>query len=246
MSLGLLFTSFTGAHAQTCNDNQFGQIDQGNYLIQNDEWNLGAGPGGWQQICTGSASNNSWSAEWWWPSGSGGVKAYPAIVSGWEYGAYSPNHLGFPVLVSANDPINTTVTYNMYGNNQYDAAYDLFFSPSTNPSAPSAELMVWLSYSGTQPIGTRVAQAVTLGNESGTWDIWQGNNGQWNVWSFVKTSQTTSFSGELQPFLYFVAYSRNWLPQNYYLLDIQFGVEILNSNGANGGINVTNYSGTAY
>ena len=246
LSAGILFTGVVAAHAQLCTDQQYGQFNQGNYILQNDEWNLGAGPGGWQQICTGSASNNSWSSQWWWPSGSGGVKAYPSIVSGWQYDqVWSPNHNGFPVQVWDNAPLPTTVSFYMSGNNQFDAAYDLFFSPSNNPNTPSAELMVWLNYSGTQPAGNKVASNVSLGNEGGTWDVWVGNVG-WPVWSFVADQQTTSYSGDLQPFIYYVSYTNNWLNQSWYELNTEFGAEILNSNGANGGINVTNFSATAY
>ena len=122
----------------------------------------------------------------------------------------------------------------MSGNNQFDAVYDLFFSPSNNPNTPSAELMVWLNYSGTQPAGTKVASGVTLGIEGGTWDVWSGNVG-WPVWSFVADQQTTSYSGDLQPFIYYVSYTNNWLNQSWYELNTEFGAEILNSNGANGG-----------
>jgi xyloglucan-specific endo-beta-1,4-glucanase len=243
--VGLLVCGPAAALAQQCTDAQYGQITQGNYFLQNNEWNLSAGPGGWQQICTGSAGNNSWSSQWWWPTGSGGVKAYPSIVSGWQFGAWSPNNNGFPVQVSANAPLPTSVSFYMSGNNQFDAAYDLFFSPNTNPSSPSAELMVWLNYSGNQPAGKPVAHGVALGGVGGTWDVWVGSVG-WPVWSFVADSQTTSFSGNLQPFVYYVSRTNDWLNQSWYELNTEFGAEVLQSNGQNGGINVTNFSAAAY
>jgi xyloglucan-specific endo-beta-1,4-glucanase len=184
-------------------------------------------------------------AQWWWPAGSGGVKAYPSIVSGWQFGAWSPNNNGFPVQVSANAPLPTSVSFYMSGNNQFDAAYDLFFSPNTNPSSPSAELMVWLNYSGNQPAGKPVAHGVALGGVGGTWDVWVGSVG-WPVWSFVADSQTTSFSGNLQPFVYYVSRTNDWLNQSWYELNTEFGAEVLQSNGQNGGINVTNFSAAAY
>lgn len=238
------FAIATPAHA-ACIDTQYGLIDQGNYFLQNDEWGLSGGPGGWQQICTGSANNNSWSTQWWWPAGSGTIKAYPSIVSGWQYGTWSPNHNGFPVQVSANAPLPTSVSFSMTGNNQYDIAYDLFFSPNTDPGSPSAELMVWLNYSGNQPAGSKVASGVTLGGMAGTWDVWEGNVG-WPVWSFVRDSQVNSFSGNLQPFIYYVAYTRGWLNQSWYELNIEFGTEIIQSNGQNGELTVNNFSGEAY
>jgi len=245
LSLVLSVAVSVAARAQQCTSAQYGTIDVGNYMLQNDEWNLGAGPGGWQQICAGSAGNNSWSSQWWWPTGSGGIKAYPSIVSGWHYGTWSPNSNGFPVKVSANAPLPTSVSFSISGNNQYDVAYDLFFSSASNPSTPSAELMVWLWYSGNQPAGQLVQSNVTLGGVSGTWDVWSGNVG-WPVWTFVPHSQTTSFNSNLQPFVYFVAYSKGWLDKSWYELDTEFGAEIIQSNGQNGGITVNNFRATAY
>jgi hypothetical protein len=231
--------------AATCDDAQYSTIAQGSYTLQNDEWGLSADPTGWQQICTGSSSNNSFSSTWWWAADGSTIKAYPGIYRGWQDGgSWSPDHGGFPVLVSEQKPLPTEVTFNMTGNNQYDDAYDLFFSPSTNPSTPSAELMVWLNYSGNNPAGTKVASGVALGGVSGTWDVWQGNVG-WPVWSFVRDSQVSTFSSNLQPFVFYVAYTKNWLSPSWYEMDIQFGTEIIQSNGANGSITVTNFSASA-
>jgi hypothetical protein len=90
-----------------------------------------------------------------------------------------------------------------------------------------------------------VQSNVTLGGVSGTWDVWSGNVG-WPVWTFVPHSQTMSFSSHLQPFVYFVAYTKGWLDKNWYELDTEFGAEIIQSNGKNGGITVNNFSATAY
>jgi hypothetical protein len=231
--------------AQTCLDAQYSAMGQGSYELQNDEWGLSDNPTGWQQICTGSSSNNSWSSTWWWAKGSSKIKAYPGIYIGWQDGgSWSPNTGGFPVLISAQKPLPTSVTFNMTGNNQYDDAYDLFFSPSSSPNTPSAEMMVWLNYSGNNPAGTKVASAVSLGGVSGTWDVWQGNVG-WPVWSFVRNSQVNTFSNNLQPFVYYCAYTKGWLSPSWYELDIQFGTEIIQSNGANGSITVTNFEASA-
>lgn len=241
LAMGAGLVSALPAHAQTCVDTQYGTVTEGSYTIQNDKWGEADDTGGYQEVCTGSSSNNSWTSTWNWTKGSGKIKAYPSMYRGWEYGAYSPDHGGFPAQVSAQKSLPTSVTFDMTGSNQYDNAYDLFFSPQTDPSGPSAELMVWLNYSGNQPAGTKVASGVALGGVSGTWDVWQGTN-SWPVWSFVRTSQVSSFSGNLQPFVYYVAYTKGWLNSSWYELNIQFGTEIIQSNGANGTLKVTQFS----
>ena len=155
--------SACSALAETCVDTQYGDIAQGNYMIQNDEWGLSDDTGGWEQICTGSTTNNSWSATWWWAQGTSKIKAYPSMYRGWQYGTWSPDAGGFPVQISTQPPLPTSVAFDMTGDNQYDDAYDIFFSPSTNPSSPSAEMMIWLNYSGNQPAGSKIASAISLG-----------------------------------------------------------------------------------
>ncbi|MFM0291160.1 GH12 family glycosyl hydrolase domain-containing protein [Paraburkholderia megapolitana] len=235
----------SAAHAQTCLDGQYSSLSQGAYTLQNDEWGLNGDSGGWQQICSGSASSGSFSSTWYWSTGTGSIKAYPGIYRGWQDGgSWSPDAGGFPQQISVQGSMPTSVSFSMSGNNQYDAAYDLFFSPSTNPGSPSAEMMVWLSYSGNQPAGSKVASGVSLGGMSGTWDVWSGNVG-WPVYTFVRDAQVTSFSGNLQPFVYYLSYTNSWLNRSWYEMDIQFGAEIIQSNGANGSINVSNFSASA-
>jgi hypothetical protein len=244
-AIAAVFCSVSGASAQTCDTGQYSSISQGSYTLENDEWGLSGDPGGWQEICTGSASTGAWSSTWFWSKGTGAIKAYPSSYRGWQDGgSWSPNAGGFPQMVSAQGALATTVDFTMTGDNQYDAAYDLFFSPSGNPTSPSEEMMVWLSYDGNQPAGSKIASAVALSGVSGTWDVWSGNVG-WPVYSFVRTSQVSSFSGNLQPFVYYLAYSHSYLPTTYYELDIQFGIEIIQSNDANGSVNVTQFSALA-
>jgi hypothetical protein len=240
------------AKAQTVTvSGQYSTIDEGKYFLQNDEWGLANTDGqtpDWQNIgYLNYAANNNWWSEWQWPTGNGTLKAYPSIVRGWNYGTMSPDGGGFPCPVSWQAPLPTTVSFSMYGNNIYDTAYDLFFASTTNPSQPGAELMVWLQYSGTQPAGSKIRSAITMGNMPGTWDVWWGTGpGGWPVWSFVADQQTSSFSENLQPFIYYVSNWSGWLSTSWYELGIQFGTEIRQSNGGVGGINVSSYSADAW
>ena len=249
LSAGLLtvISLSPGARA-SCVTAQYSDLAQGNYELQNDEWNLQNDTGGYQQICTGSSSSGSWSSTWNWATGAGGIKAYPSIYRGWEIGGtWSPDHGGFPALVSSNPQLPTSVAFSLSGNNQYDVAYDIFFTNTASPGGstnPSAEMMVWLNYSGNVPNGKLMYSNVALGGVSGTWNVYVGSNG-WPVYSFVRTSQVTSFSGKLQPFTYFLNQTKGLLSGSLYVADIQFGTEIIQSNGANGSISVSTFSASA-
>ena len=129
-----VFYSVPSAYGQTCEDGQYSGMTQGSYNLDNDEWGLSADPGGWQEICTGSAGSNSWSSTWWWAKGTGTIKAYPSIYRGWQFGTWSPGS-GFPVEISTNKPLPTSVVFSMTGNNQYDDAYECSSVPAPTPAS---------------------------------------------------------------------------------------------------------------
>jgi xyloglucan-specific endo-beta-1,4-glucanase len=238
--LGLL--AVRPAQAQSTSD-RYGVFDRGQYRVQNNEWGLENASGQvFSQSIWASSGNNAWSVAWSWPWGNGQLKSYPSIVRGWHYQKWSPDAGGFPTLVSDNKVLTTTASWNMNVSGNYDIAYDLFFGAEGNPGGPGAELMVWLQWSGQSPAGSKVASAITIQGVPGTWDVWQGWVG-WPVWSFVPTSQygwTGSCSLNLQPFVWQCAYERTWLARNWYILNIEFGIEINNGSGT---LNVTDFTG---
>jgi hypothetical protein len=102
---------------------------------------------------------------------------------------------------------------------------------------PSDEIMIWVnSAGGAGPIGGVIA---TVNLEGGTWDLHRGNIG-WEVWSFVRTSNSGSGSLNIKSF---TDYLRNtWgLSASKYLTSVQFGSEIFHGVG---NVNVTNYTTT--
>jgi xyloglucan-specific endo-beta-1,4-glucanase len=227
------------ALSQSCTA-QFCTFDFGSYFVQNNEWGSASDPNGGQSV---TVDSSGWHAGMLWHYTNGAIKSYPSIVAGWQWGHWSPSRQGFPVLVSANAPLRTTASwYNLGTFQNWDVAYDLFFSPSANPATPSAELMVWLAYGGQKPAGTKVASGVKLGGVSGTWDVWQGTV-DWPVWSFVRTAPASSFSGDLQPFIYYVAFVKNWLNRSWYSLGMEFGIEPI---AASGEFHCTSFSASAY
>lgn len=217
----------TKAYAQ-CNG-QYCEFSDGGYEVQNDEWGLSYDPSGGQEIWP---DGSGWYASMTWTYTNGDVKAYPSIFAGWNFDGYwSPEPDGFPVLVSVNDPLPTSTTWSTTGTfTNYDVAYDVFFSASSDPQEPSEEMMVWIGGTGDSPAGSEVASNVTLGGMAGTWNVWAGNVG-WPVYSFVRTSSVNSFSGNLQPFVYYLAYTKGELPTNWFVLDMMFGAEIKQASG---------------
>jgi xyloglucan-specific endo-beta-1,4-glucanase len=118
-------------------------------------------------------------------------------------------------------PTSVSWSYNTTNNVNADVAYDQFTAADRNHVTYSGdyELMVWLAKLGNiQPIGSVVRSGISLAGH--TWDLWSGGGSQ-HTYSFVATSTTNSFSGDLMVFW-------KYLQQNYgYPMSSQYVLSML-------------------
>ncbi|EAU35557.1 hypothetical protein ATEG_03755 [Aspergillus terreus NIH2624] len=175
---------------------QWGQVTTGNFILYNNLWGQGNADSGSQ--CTGldsSSGNDSIAWHTSW-SWSGGA----GQVKSYANAAYT----GSDIIANV--------------------AYDLFTS-STADGDNEYEIMIWLAaLGGAGPIsstGSPVASPTVAGH---SWDLYSGMNGQMQVYSFVASSQTESFSADLQEFIMYLQ-SNQGLPTSQYLVDVQAGTE---------------------
>ncbi|CEL05934.1 Putative Xyloglucan-specific endo-beta-1,4-glucanase A [Aspergillus calidoustus] len=93
--------------------------------------------------------------------------------------------------------------------------------------------MIWLAaLGGAGPIsssGSSIA-SVTLGGVS--WNLWYGWNGNMQVYSFVASSTTESFSADLVDFISYLENSQG-LSSSQYLTHVQAGTEPFVGSNAN-------------
>lgn len=202
---------------------QFGTINQGDYIVQADEWNST------QQQCISSTGLNFRVTNANFNVSSGAPATYPSIYKGCHWGACTPaSTSGMPVQVSAINTANTNVNFNTSGSGAFDAAYDIWFNQtSTTSGQPNGtEIMIWVSHGGfPQPFGSRVAQGVNLNGAS--YDVWIGRASIWNVVSYVRNPTASSASLDLKPFIN-DSVSRGQLQRTWFMIDIEFGFEIWN------------------
>lgn len=207
-------------------------IDIGKYWIPNNQWGAGTGSGS-QCVWTsgGSGDNIRWGTSYNWSGQAGTVKSFAAAILGWHWG-WRRQGTGLPVQLSANRNINThwqfTVTQN--GQVSQNVVYDLWLHPMANPGSadqPTDEVMVWLHRSNAYPAGSRQGTVTIAGT---TWEIWRGVVGTWNVYSYVRTTNTTSATLNLRDFTNDVV-SRGWMSSSKYLTSVQAGPEIFTGNG---------------
>ena len=182
------------------------------YTLYNNIWGSGAGS---QTIWANSSSN--WGV-WADHPNTGGIKSYPN----------AKKVIGKPLnsLSSLRSSYNVTVP----SAGAYNTSYDIWDSDY------DYEIMLWVNYNGAVgPLGTAQGTA-TLGGH--TWTVYKGTNGSNEVFSFLRTSDSTSGTVDILPILKWIKDTKGWLG-NETIGDVQFGYEVTSSSG---GLNFTTNS----
>ncbi|MFE4691420.1 hypothetical protein ACFRH6_15330 [Streptomyces sp. NPDC056749] len=179
------------------------------YILYNNIWGSGAGT---QSIWANSSGN--WGVTANHPN-TGGIKSYPNAKK------------------IVNKPITSlsslTSTYNVTvpSSGAYNTSYDIWDTDY------DYEVMLWVNYNGAVgPLGTSQG-TVTLGGH--TWAVYKGSNGANEVFSFLRTSDSSSGTVNILPILKWIKDTKGWWG-NETISDVQFGYEITSSSG---GLNFT-------
>ena len=211
----------------------YASIILGKYWINNNVWGA-SGASGSQSIWDTCSSGNTigWGTSWTWSGGSSGqVKSYASAVLGWQWGWKVASGTGLPVQISANKNVTCGWTYRVNPGQTIDVSYDLFAHAIANPGTndnPTDEIMIWLYRSGgAAPIGGTQATVSLAGS---SWELHRGNNGNWNVYSYVNTANQTSATLNLMDFLKDLV-SRGWMTSAKYLSSVQAGTEVFVGTG---------------
>lgn len=224
-AMTLLLHSQVAHAAQVCANGQ--QIPKGKYYLFNNLWGANTGSG---EQCIWDVANNgssiAWSTRWNW-SGQSQVKSYDSVVLGWHWQKQSTAYLtGLPLQVSSRQQVQTNWKYNFTQNGQnttFNIAYDLWLHTIPNPTldAPSDEVMLWLyKQGGVHPVGS----PVTMVNMDGaTWTLWEGSHNNWQVHTFVRSTNTTGAQSlNLSDFLNYLS-SYQGLSSAKYLTGVEAG-----------------------
>lgn len=233
-----------GAHA-AMTDAPFGMFPVGHYLINNNTWGWKFSPGGHESVWSDAGVDHvgpvAWGAKYDWPVGDKRyqVKAFPSIISGWHWGAWSRDS-GLPVKLADLRSVTASGAISVTNPGVQNVAYDCWFHTIEHPGnkdQPSDELMIWMArYGGAGPLG-KLQGTVTIGGA--TWQLYKGELG-WNVFSFVRTTNADSWTIDIRDFIDYLVSRRHWLPASRYLTSVQFGSEIFRTDGP-GAIEVKDY-----
>lgn len=203
----LAVVGFAAAPAQAAtwsSSDQWGNWSTGGYTLYNNIWGSGAGS---QTIWANSASD--WGVRANHPN-TGGIKSYPNAkkVVGKKVSAIKSLTSNYSVTVPSSGAYNTS--YDIW-----DSNYDY-------------EIMLWVNKTGpVGPLGTSQG-TVSLGGH--TWAVYKGSNGANEVFSFIRSSNSSSGTVDIKPIVNWIKNTKGWFG-DVTIGDVQFGYEITSSAG---------------
>ncbi|KAJ2962615.1 hypothetical protein NQZ79_g2266 [Umbelopsis isabellina] len=207
--------------AQLCG--QYSTQTEGQYIVNQDEWNEGAATSGSQCSQVNSLTGNdlAWQTSWTWAGGSGQVKSYANAGLNFT-----------PTQISAITTIPIKFYWTYSGSNLVaDVSFDMFTSSSSS-GAHENEIMVWLTaLGGALPITSTGDSIGTVTVAGTTFKLYSGPNGSTTVWSFVAESAVNNMAADLIDFYDYLT-SNGHISSSQYLQVLQGGTEAFTGSNA--------------
>ncbi|WP_330307648.1 MULTISPECIES: GH12 family glycosyl hydrolase domain-containing protein [unclassified Streptomyces] len=184
---------------------QWGNTTLNGYTLYNNIWGSGAG-----SQCIWANSGTNW-----------GVWANHPVTSGIKSYPNSKKVVGKTIasLSSLTSTYNVTVP----STGDYNTSYDIWDTDY------DYETMLWVNYNGN--VGALGTSQGTLTLNGNTWTVYKGNNGSNDVFSFLRSSDSTSGTINILPILKWIANTKGWMSSSETIGDVQFGFEITSSSG---------------
>ncbi|KAI2642324.1 family 12 glycosyl hydrolase [Xylaria nigripes] len=202
---------------------QWDSLETGVYTVYNNLWGQEAGKGSQCTSLDGLAGDSlAWSTEWSWSEGEYNAKSFAKVVS--DTGSKQ---------ISAISSIHTSWEYSYTGDDMVaNVAYDIFTS-STAAGFTEYEIMIWLAaLGGAGPISSAGRPIANTDIAGTNWDVYDGFDGDMHIFSFLSSSQISSFDGDLVSFISYLT-SNQGLPASQYVVSIGAGTEPFVGSGAN-------------
>ncbi|WP_306210462.1 GH12 family glycosyl hydrolase domain-containing protein [Actinoplanes sp. RD1] len=203
-TVALLLTAAPAHAVVWSSTDRWGTWSSNGYTLYNNVWGSGYGP---QTIWANSASN--WGV-WADHPNTGGIKSYPNATKylGKKVSALGTTTSSFNVTVPTSGVAFTT-------------AYDIWSSDNAH------EIMLWMNkYGAVGPLGTLQTTASVGGH---TWQIYRGSNGANQVYSFVRTANTSSGTVDIRAIAQWIR-TQGWFG-DVTIGNVQLGYEITSAAG---------------
>ncbi|KOX03709.1 hypothetical protein ADK65_05645 [Streptomyces sp. NRRL B-1140] len=206
-TIGLASAPASAAVWNTCD--QWGQTNLNGYTLYNNIWGGGAG-----SQCIWANSGTNWGI-WANHPNTGGIKSYPNQTKAINKSITS--------LGSLSSSYNVSVP----SSGAYNTSYDIWDTDH------DYEIMLWVNKTG--PVGPLGSSQGTVSLGGHSWNVFKGTNGSNEVFSFIRTSNSSSGTVNILPILKWIKDTKKWMG-NETIGDVQFGYEVTSSSG---GLNFT-------
>ena len=213
--------SATCAHPSFVTSDQYGMWNQAPYFVYNNMWGIS----GYSVSQTLSACSYS---DWYVTAtmnndtGDGHVKTYPNSHRDWDS----------EPAISSLQSVTSTFAETSPGTGIYEDAYDIWLNGIADSG--STEVMIWTENHGQVPSGNQVA-TVTLDGRS--WAVWK----EGSYIAFVASSNFTSGTMNLLTFFQWIT-GQGWIPGSSTLGQVDYGVELVSTNGVPATFSVSNFT----
>jgi hypothetical protein len=208
-----MIVSFASAQVyQTCD--RWGNFTTGGYTVYNNIWGARSGQ------CLTAFNYNNWyvDATFTKAINRGGIKSYPNVEKKTN------------LFVDNMGALSTTFGMSVANSGSYTAAYDIWYDNY------AYEVMLWMNWTGAVgPISYSYScngacpEATNVSVGGHTWNVYRGSNGANEVFSFIRTSNTSAGTIDLTAISQWIR-NRGWFG-NANLHSIQFGFEITSTVG---------------
>jgi hypothetical protein len=181
----------------------------GEYYVHNNMWN---NAGGTQTLS--ACSYDNWYVDAVQPDGTA-VRTYPNVHKDYDNAALSG-------ITSA----DFAATSPRCAGCIYDVAFDIWINQGFGN-----ELMIWTENWNQRPAGTMVESSQTIGGKD--YEVWKsgGVTSRGGIFTYVSKTAQTSGTMPLQDFFADVA-ARGWIPASSTTWQVDYGVEICDTNNA--------------
>lgn len=216
--------SATCTHPSFVTSDQYGMWNQAPYFVYNDMWGI-SGYSVSQTLSACSYSNWYVTATMNNDNGDGHVKTYPNSHRDWDS----------EPAISSLQSVTSTFAETSPGTGIYEDAYDIWLNGIADSG--STEVMIWTENHGQVPSGNQVA-TVTLDGRS--WAVWKAGS----YIAFVASSNFTSGTMNLLTFFQWIM-GQGWIPGNSTLGQVDYGVELVSTNGVPATFSFSDFSVSA-
>jgi hypothetical protein len=219
---------------------EWDRILDGEYLVENCTWNIGAAQGKWHEtiFCDTITGNRGWRWDFSNEKDEGNtyvIKTFPEIIFGKKpFDTYKSTTPRLPVLLIAAQ-FRLEYEYIANANGTYNTTTDISFTDSKNPGPANirAKMMIWFDRQNIPFFETKVRKQAVIGGRQHDVFIDMDHVGPEGKWIFIALlPDKLPTRGELNLNEYFdYALSEGALKPEWFLSSIEAGSEIASGKG---------------